>query len=306
MLIGFDVGLLNERGTSVAVYDYAYYAQTILGHDFIVFYQGEASPPILDRFKKQFETISYNTLDDLQRAIEIRRIDLSYFIKQGDNDGRLSRSSKNAVHAIFQHFDPHGDVYAFASKWLANIQTGGLYPYVPHIVDLPPPDSNMRQELGIPPDAFVIGRHGACETFNLKFVHEAVIKALSKRKDLYFVFVNTHRFCEHERVIHLPVITDTVAKSNFINACDAMLHARSRGESFGLAVAEFIFFDKPVICWAGGVDRNHLEMLPDHRLVYRRNPDLLRILTSLEKCGGDGRWQDSVSAFTPPNVMRLF
>ncbi len=96
MLIGFDVGLLNERGTSVAVYDYAYYAQTILGHDSIVFYQGEASPPILDRFKKQFETISYNTLDDLQRAIEIRRIDLSYFIKQGDNDGRLSRSSKNA------------------------------------------------------------------------------------------------------------------------------------------------------------------------------------------------------------------
>ncbi len=164
----------------------------------------------------------------------------------------------------------------------------------------------MRQELGIPPDAFVIGRHGACETFNLKFVHEAVIKALSKRKDLYFVFVNTHRFCEHERVIHLPVITDTLAKSNFINACDAMLHARSRGESFGLAVAEFMFFDKPVICWAGGVDRNHLEMLPDHRLVYRRNPDLLRILTSLEKCGGDGRWQDSVSAFTPPNVMRLF
>jgi hypothetical protein len=60
-------------------------------------------------------------------------------------------------------------------------------------------------------------------------------------------------------------------KANFINTCDAMIHARQRGESFGLSVAEFLSLDKPVLAWEGGRDLNHLEMLKDSYTLYNED-----------------------------------
>ena len=40
-------------------------------------------------------------------------------------------------------------------------------------------------------------------------------------------------------------------KVKFINTCDAMIHARAMGETFGLAVAEFSKKNKPVIFVSG-------------------------------------------------------
>jgi glycosyltransferase involved in cell wall biosynthesis len=52
--------------------------------------------------------------------------------------------------------------------------------------------------------------------------------------------MNTHPFCEpRPNIIHLPASSDCDTKSRFIRSCDAMLHARYDGETFGLAVAEF-------------------------------------------------------------------
>lgn len=164
----------------------------------------------------------------------------------------------------------------------------------------------MRHELSIPKDALVIGRHGGFETFDLKFVHRAVIDALELRKDMFFIFVNTRRFCEHERAIFLPPILDNLEKANFINTCDFMLHAKARGESFGLAVAEFMSFDKPVICWAGGTDRNHLHMIPNRSFVYKSYHDLVRLLAQLERRTSDGSWRNRVAEFAPAPVMEKF
>ncbi len=308
MRIGFDCGGLNERGTTVSTYDYAYYAKAILGYEPMIFFDSNASvtPSVYERFRQQFELVSYSGNDGFQRQTEAHRIDVFYFIMAGQATRELSKSSKNVVHAVFQHFDPHGDIYAYISKWLSARMTGGLYPYVPHIVSMPDPAKDLRKALGIPKDAFVFGRHGGAGTFDLEFAQRAVLEALNRRKNLYFIFLNTDRFCEHERVVFLPAVTDPVKKSDFINACDAMLHARKRGESFGLAIAEFLFFDKPVLSWAGGVDRHHLQMLPEKTFAYKTYGDLLGLLTQLETKDGDGSWKRMVAQFSPIDVMKQF
>jgi hypothetical protein len=78
------------------------------------------------------------------------------------------------------------------------------------------------------------------------------------------------------------------------------------GESFGLAIAEFLSQDKPVICWEGGKDRNHLAMIPDRRLVYRTSSDLLRILLEFEPADHGGYYRAATAAFTAAAVIRRF
>ena len=50
------------------------------------------------------------------------------------------------------------------------IASGGYFPYVPHNIELPKSENNLRKELGIAVDAFVLGRHGGKQTFDNPFV----------------------------------------------------------------------------------------------------------------------------------------
>ena len=54
--------------------------------------------------------------------------------------------------------------------------------------------NNLRRRYGIAESATVIGRHGGFPTFDLEFAHEAIIAALKRRDDLYFLFMNTPSF----------------------------------------------------------------------------------------------------------------
>ena len=45
---------------------------------------------------------------------------------------------------------------------------------------------------------------------------------------------------------HLPPTADVARLHAFIRSCDAMLHGRTGGETFGLACAEFSAFNRPV------------------------------------------------------------
>ena len=42
-------------------------------------------------------------------------------------------------------------------------------------------------------------------------------------------------------------IVEPELKVSFINTCDCMIHARTDGETFGLAIAEFSTLNKPII-----------------------------------------------------------
>ncbi len=308
MRVSFDAGRLNERGVAVAMFDYAFHARALLGVEPVILHDSR-NPPArahAERFERVFPTYSYTADDEMQRLIERERIEVAYFLKIGRNDIRVSKSSRTAVHEVFKFFTPQGDAYAYISRWLAKAMTGGRYPFVPHIVDLPAPRANLRAELGLPSDAFVVGRHGAVNQFNVPFVPAAIEAALERRKNLWFLLLNTERFSAHERIVHLPSTADRQRIADFVASCDAGLNARRVGETFGLAVAEFLFQDKPVLVWAGGRDRNHLELVADPRFVYRTRHDLTRLLLELEPRDWAGHWCARVEQLSPSAVMQTF
>ncbi len=156
------------------------------------------------------------------------------------------------MHAVFQALTPFGDVYAAISDWLVDHHSHGWLPVVPLIVHLPDEHGDLRDELQISRTTVVFGRHGAVETFDVPFVHDVVAEVAATDDDRYFVLLNTERFADHPRIIHLDATSDVVRKTRFINTCDAILHARVDGETFGLAVGKFSLRNKPVLTWLGG------------------------------------------------------
>ena len=98
-------------------------------------------------------------------------------------------------------------------------------------------NKDLRKELGIPKDKFVFGRHGGLYTFDKGFVWNAMKYIAETRDDTVFLLANTYKFVEHPNIIYVDPFFGNQEKSNFINACDAMIHGRNLGESFGGAIA---------------------------------------------------------------------
>ena len=119
------------------------------------------------------------------------------------------------------------------------------------------------------------------------------------------MLVNTPRFCDHPHVIHLAATSDVTRKTRFINTCDAMLHARVSGETFGLAVGEFSIRNKPVFTWLGSDDKCHIRiLLGKGGIFYTEADDLRGLLQTYRPEPGD---YDCYSRrFNPDAVMRQF
>jgi hypothetical protein len=201
-------------------------------------------------------------------------------------------------------YDPHGDVYAYVSKWLSDSCSNGEMPYVPYMADLPNVEENLRADLEIPEDAVVFGRTGGHDTWNLPFSNQVMEALLAHRQDAYFLFQNTPIPFEHERITHVESTADLIYKTKFINSCDAMIHARHEGESFGLACAEFSLRNKPIITWNGSRERNHIDILGPKGLYYENGREMFDVLLSFEK-STDKDW-NCYKDFNPQTVMEKF
>jgi hypothetical protein len=204
--------------------------------------------------------------------------------------------------------EEHGTVYAGVSEWLASFFKKELW--VPHIIDVPKTQETLHSDLGIPKDSFIYGRLGGQEQFDIPFVHSAITKVLQKRSDVWYLFLNTKPFIQHERVKFLPFHPDLNYKSKFINTCDAMIHGRSDGETFGLAVAEFSSFNKPVITYDAPYwwyMRAHLHMLGDMAIKYKNEEEVLTYMLQMDKnYVSDVDWDCYSKKFTPHNVIHKF
>lgn len=129
----------------------------------------------------------------------------------------------------------------------------------------------------------MFGRHGGATTFDLPIAHRAVYQVALKNRGLYFLFMNTQRFCPPlPNIIHLEGTVNPDEKQRFINTCDAYLHARSHGETFGLAIAEFAVCDKPILT-CRGTDNEHLAILRNKALTYTFQVDLMRLLLTFRR-----------------------
>jgi hypothetical protein len=260
MRVGFLSNQLDNRGTGNAMFDYAYYNEKILGNKSIIYTykNGNHNAAAVERFGLHFPIVV--DPDPMTSAV-----DVMYHIKSGEDDGVRFPRTKYAVHAVFNAGERHGDRYAAVSAWLGERDR---VPYVPHIVSLPEHSENMRAELGIPTNATVFGRHGGFDTFDIPFVWN-IVKYMAG-DDIYFLFMNTAKpdFIDHPNIIFLPETASEVKKRKFVNTCDAMVNARARGETFGLACAEFASCGKPVLTYSVSPERAHLVELAEHKEYF--------------------------------------
>ena len=314
MKILFHENELNYRGTSIAMYDYADFNERILGNESIIIYNKNCKtnhPLGIEKFKKRFEVLEYEALSELDNIITKNNVDLLYAIKNGDQDGVASTECKTAVHAVFKHCEPHGDVYAYVSEWLSQEMSGGIYPFVPHMVNFDiETDEDLRSELNIPRNAKVFGYYGGAQSFNIPFAQKTVEQIARKYRDIYFLFMGVDPFIKPEwwksklkNIIFLPPSADINRKLKFINTCSALLHARERGETFGITVAEFVLQNKPVITFADSPEKAHLMELGNDAYLYRNKNELKEILldTDLSKTA-----IRSYEKFLPQQVMEQF
>jgi hypothetical protein len=310
--IGFDAGLMSLRGTHVAIFDYALQNQKILGNESIVFYDRRseyAQPSVFEKFKQELELIPYDQFSDLNTIADSGIFDAMYLIKSGERDEYLLPGVPNLIHAVFPQKinQMHGDIYAFVSKWLSEECSNGKIPFVPHIIDLPIQGSSQRVRLDIPEDAVVFGCYGGSDSFNLDFVKRVIAEIVGKNSQIYFLFMNIDQFIDHPQVIFLPGNSDPIFKSSFINTCDAMIHARGIGESFGLACGEFSIHNKPVITYALSPQRNHIDVLGSKAILYKGPKDLLEIFLNFDKASSKNQnWDCYSEDFSPSAVMRKF
>lgn len=314
MKILFHENELNYRGTSIAMYDYADFNEKLLGNESFIAYDKNCKtnhPLGIKKFKNRFNILAYEHFDEVEDFIRKNGIDFFYAIKNGDNDGIVSKEAKTGVHAVFKHYEPHGDVYAYVSEWLSNEMTGGTAPFVPHMVNFENPTiENLRQELNIPKQAKVFGYYGGAQSFNIGFVQKEVEKIARKYKDLYFIFMGVDSFISKKwwkshikNIIFLPANSDVIYKQKFINTCNALLHARERGETFGITVAEFALMGKPIIACANVPEKAHITELKENAYYYENEKQLKEILLDSDLSKNA---KENYEKFLPKPVMEKF
>lgn len=298
-ILFFDPNL-NERGTSIATYDYALFNETLLGNKSTIVSLKNGSLESFDKFNNRFST---KLVTNVQEIYQIP-CDYFYTLKYGFNDNNIHPGAKNLVHTVFPAFDPHGDVYAYVSKWLAEGHGNG-YPYVPHMVNLPEVQEDYKSFFNIADDKLVVGWYGG-DNFEIPFARQAVIDIANMRKDVIFLFMNQTPFCNLANVIFVGGTTDQEEKVAFINTCDVMIHARERGETFGLAIAEFSSKNKPVVAYYNSPEKSHLEILGNKGLYYTDYSSLVTMLQDLTKKELQGKDWNCYQDYTPVNIMEKF
>ena len=312
LTIAFHSNQLSRTGTEVALYDYAHYAESLLGHRSVVLYHRHNPnnhPEAIQRFAERFDLHPYDDLSQLDDVLSRAGADRLYAIKAGRPDGVLSKRIPTWVHAVFPTapWHAHGTVYAYVSEWLSAYCARGKLPWVPHIVDLPAVEGDLRAELGIPRDALVVGSYGGSRSFDVAAAREGLMAGLTQIPNLHAVFMHIEPFMEHPRLHFLPGSTDGQRKVQFIQTCDAMLHARLQGESFGLACGEFSIRSRPVMVYGGSKHRHHLRVLGSRALVYDSADDVLRHLQLLPQILKQQQdWDCYSSKFNPEAVMQIF
>lgn len=318
MRIAFYSNQLSERGTETALIDYAVENERILHNQSVLIFPKNK---ILDKHRFEllshtFEIFLFENIDELNSYLKDAHIDLFYCIVPGRSEDIADKitTTKTFVHSVFDLSRKHGDIYSAIHPYL-NKAFHTDFPVLPHIVKkCHDTQETLRKELCIPNDALVFGSYAGKDRFDIQLAHEAikkVAKSFTHTNKIFFLFMNIDNFIEKEcpseqfdNIIFLPGSTDLEYKQRFINTCNAMIHARSDGETFGLSIGEFSISGKPVITYKPGLLRNiksiikwtlkkhytyakaHIMNLGKKGIYYSSKRQLEKILTNSSLWGG--------------------
>lgn len=322
--IAYFIPELNERGTALATFDYAEFNEIYiaeLSNPLIVYSPEKKKNDLVEaKFISKFgkDNVISLTWDEIPQLLHLRTVKYLYILnpERDISTAHIPISTKVLLHYSFNHetLPLRYDKCAKVSPVLrADI------PVVPHIVRQNQQSrygSNMRSELQIPSNGTVFCRHGGWRQFDAFFVKQTVRLLAETNENIYFILVNTEPFSsmdtrtkEFKHIKYLDAIIDLEEKSRFIRSCDAMLHARSRGESFGLAVAEFSAHNKPVITYDRGravLERHHINTLGSKGLVFKNSVELWNILVAFNRTDSATKEWNAYQDYSPEKVTNIF
>lgn len=305
--IAFHTNQLSLRGTEVAIFQYAKYNEDILKNKSVIFTFPNRDISAYEKFKERFEVIILDW-HNYEKYLVDNNFDYLYVIKMGNKDGYCLSTVPTLVHSVFRFNEPHGYKYFYVSDWLAKDQ--GYNPEthsLPHICErLPQSEYNFREKHKIPEDVRVFGCYGGSTEFNIESTKSAIHKVVQEYNDIYFIFMNIQEFADHPQIKFFPGNYDLKEKSAFVDACDAMIHARTGGETFGLAVSEFALSNKPIITYELSEERSHLDILGERAILYKGYEDLLDIFVNFPLYVKYTDYDLPYKQFSPENVIKKF
>ena len=304
---------MNFRGIANSTYQYSIYNESILKNKSIIFYNKKNKAnkkEVIYKFKKKFKVIGVDNFKDIDTYGTKLNLKYIYTQKSGTKDSWESIKIKTLVHCVYPQKlkEIHGYKYVGVSEWLCKKFTNNKIHYVPYIVELNSSKENLKKKLNIDKNKIIFGCHGGESSFDLKFVHQALLETVKKRKDIVFLFLNINKFCKHPRIIFLKGTSNEIYKKKFLNTCDVMIYGRSLGESFGLACGEFSLQGKKIISYKYNRHKSHIYSLPKSNFKeYSSRKELFNILDNFQKKNIISlNKKNKYSDCSPKKVMKLF
>ena len=158
-------------------------------------------------------------------------------------------------------------------QWMAGKHGVENHHVVRNPIEAPYSTEDLREELGIPKDAFVFGRIGRDD----ESIYDPInITAYSKieNNNTYFIFVNTSNRSRSDikrlgikNAKFIERTTSEIRLSQFFNTIDVLAHSRKDGECNSAAIFEAAAHRKPVISHYGTTFNGHLETIKDSGFV---------------------------------------
>ncbi len=289
MVIAFYSNEMNLRGIALSTFLYAVENEKILKNKSIIFYNNKNvsnNKKIIFKFKKRFKTIGISNFKNIDEFKTKFKIDYIYTQKGGEKDNWISNKIKTIVHAVYpQRLNQvHGHKYAYISEWASKEFSNNKIPYIPLIVTTDLTTQDLKRQLNIKKNSIVFGCYGGSSSFDLKFVQDAILNLAKSRKDIFFLFLNIEKFCNHPRIKFIKGTSNEIYKKKFINSCDAMIYGRSLGESFGLACGEFALNNKTIFSYKFNRHRSHVYNISNSQLIeYSSYKDIINLLSNFKK-----------------------
>ena len=279
----------------------------------------------------------YATQRDLLSIRNTYGVTHSMFVHDGRYRNLWIPDTRLLVHAVFNNFEPYGDVYAYVSKWLyleatrkkigrtareiEGLRSATDSPYsidkkvkttwVPHTVIPKVGDGeSFRKRIGISQSSFLVGRIGGYTEFNDQEAKRAIVRLLEKIKGVEFIFINTRPFLIHPNVTYLGYISES-EKWDFYDACNLLINGRLMGESFGFSIVEPLMVGKPIIAPSKSrnlkMDKHHVDILKPENLLYSSAEDFeFKVLKLMKKPIESTKMKKLVENFTEEKVRTRF
>lgn len=309
--IAFYLNEMNYRGVSNSTYNYANLNEKILKNRSIIFFNNKNifnKKEVINKFKKKFQVIGVSKFQDIDN-FKIKKIDFIYVQKGGEKDNWESKKIKTLIHVLYPQklSQRHGYKYAFISEWLSKSFSNYKIPFVPYITTLKNSTKDLKKKYKIKKNFKVLGYHGGESSFDLKFAQDAIKKTVLKRKDIFFLFLNVFKFCNHPRIKFIKGTINEKFKAQFINTCDAMIYGRSLGESFGHSCGEFIVNNKKIISYKYNRHRSHVFNSTKKNIIeYNSFENLYKILINFKTSKITKNNKNKYNLYKEKNVMKKF